>query len=182
MNVTESSGQHVAAFLAGAQCIDGLFKVLRGGVEISARLGLDAVLFAADDADFGLKDDVRVLSLFQQLLGDDQVLVDGNSGAVPHVGLEQRVLAAVHALLGDSQQRADVLIEYFLLAVVGVQRDIHAVVLGGLMSECSQCLGTLDLVLQCQAGAEGGTAGGELDDAVGLGLRKALQSCVNGLR
>ena len=125
---------------------------------------------------------MRVLGLFQQLLGDDQVLVDGNSGAVPHVGLEQRVLAAVHALLGDSQQWTDVLIEHFLLAVVGVQRDIDAVVLRGLVSECGQCLSTLDLVLQCQAGTESGTTGGELDDAVGLGLSKALQSCVNGLR
>ena len=66
--------------------------------------------------------------------------------------------------------------------MVGVQRNIHAVVLGGLVSECGQCLSTLDLVLQCQAGTEGGTAGGELDNAVGLGLSKALQSCVNGLR
>ena len=182
VNVAEGSGQHVAALLTGAQGIDGLFKVLRGGVQVSACLCLNTVLFAADDANLSLEDDVSVLSLFQQFLCDDQVLVDWNSGAVPHVGLEQRVLAAVDALLGDSQQRADVLIEYLLLAVVGVQRDIDAVVLRGLMSECGQCLSTLDLVLQCQAGTEGCAAGRELDDAVGLGLRKALQSCVNGLR
>ena len=180
VDVTEGSGQQVAAFLTGAEGIDGLLEILRGGVEVSAGLSLNAVLFAADNTNLNLENDIGVLCLLQQLLGDFQVLIDRDSGAVPHVGLEQRQLAAVYALLGEGDERAHVLIQNFLLAVVGVQRNVDAVVLCCFVREGSECLCTGNLVLHGQAGTELGTAGGELDDAVGLSLGEAAECCVDG--
>jgi hypothetical protein len=68
------------------------------------------------------------------------------------VGLEQRVLAAVDALLRDREQRADVAVQLVLGAVVGVQRDVDRVVLGHLVRIGGEGDGTRDLVLDGRAG------------------------------
>ena len=83
--------------------VDGLLEVLGRGVELLVDLGLDTVLFTADDADLDLEDDLGGRGLLEQLLGDLQVLVDRHRGAVPHVRLEQRVLAGGHPLGRDGQ-------------------------------------------------------------------------------
>ena len=166
MHVAERCSQQVAAVLAGAQGVDSLSEVLRGGVQVGTSLGLYAIFLATDDADLYLKDDVGSVCLGQQFLGDFQVLVDRHCGTVPHVRLEERKLATIHALLGDSDQGADVLVKDFLLAVVGVQCNVDVVVLCSLMSESSEGAGASHLVLNGQAGTKFGTTSGELDDAV----------------
>ena len=98
------------------------------------------------------------------------------------MGLEQWQLAAIDALLGNRNQWAHEVIEHFLLAVVGVQCDVDAVVLRCLMSKRSQRLCASDLVLYTQTGTEFSTTGGKLDDAVGFRFGEALQRCVDGLR
>ena len=182
VDVAEGCGQQVAAVLAGAEGIDGLLKVLFAGVQVRAGLSLDAVFFATDDADLDLEDDVGLVCLLQELLGDLKVVVDWDGGAVPHVGLEQWVLAAVDALLGDRDEWADVLVENLELAVVGVQRNVDVVVLSDLMCERSKRLGTSNLVLHGQARAELCAAGRELDDAVRLGFCETTNCGVDGLR
>ena len=120
--------------------------------------------------------------LGQQLLGDLEVLVQLHRRAVPHVGLEQRVLPGVHALLADRDQRTDVGVELVLRAVVGVQRDVDRVLLGDDVRELGQGDGAGDHVLDRLARAELRAAGRDLDDAVALGLGEAAQRRVERLR
>ena len=116
-------------------------------VELVVDLVADAVLLAADDADLDLEDDAGLGGQAQQLVGDGEVLLHRHGGAVPHVGLEERVLAAVDALLGDGDQRADVAVQLVLGAVVGVQGDVDRVVLGHLVRVRGEGDGTGDLFL-----------------------------------
>jgi hypothetical protein len=89
VHVAEGEGRHVAALLAQAEGLDGRQAVLGGRVELLVDLVGDAVLFATDDADLDLEDDVR--------LGDGPASPRRSRGspqrhgrAVPHVRLEQR--------------------------------------------------------------------------------------------
>ena len=61
MHVAEREGRHVAALLAKAQGLDGLQAVLGGGVQLVVDLGSVTILFATDNADLDLEDDVRGL-------------------------------------------------------------------------------------------------------------------------
>ena len=99
-------------------------------------------------------------------------MCDWNSGARP---LATRSLR-------DGEQRADVLVQLVLRAVVGVQRDVDRVVLGDLGGELGQRDRAGDHVLDGRAGHVLGAAGGDLDDAVAAGLGEALQGRVEGLR
>ena len=132
VHVAEGQRRHVAAVLAGPERLDGGQRVLGRGVELVVDAALDAVLLAADHADLDLEDDLGGGGLLEQLLGDLQVLLQRHGGAVPHVRLEQRVLAGLDPLDGDVEQRADEAVELVLGAVVGVQRDVDGVVLGDL--------------------------------------------------
>src|SRR5699024_2610754 len=116
-----------------------LLEVRVSGVEVGASLGLNAVFLATDNTDLNFEDDVGSAGLGQQFLCDLEVLIDWNSGTIPHVRLEEWELSAVNALLGDSQQGADELVQNLLLAVVGVQRNVDAVALGSFVCEGSQC-------------------------------------------
>ena len=93
VHVAERRGQQVVTVLAVAQRLDGLLEVVGRGVQLVVDRADDAVLFAADHTDLDLEDDLGRRGLLEQLLGDGEVLVDRHRGAVPHVGLEQRILA-----------------------------------------------------------------------------------------
>ena len=181
VHVAEREGRQVAALLAGAEGLDGLQAVLGRGVELLVDLGLVAVLLATDDADLDLEDRAGRLRELEQLRRDDEVLVERDVGAVEHVRLERRVLAARDLLRLEGEERADPRVEVLLDAVVGVQRDRHAVVLrdlGGVRGERERAG---DAVLDRRAGGVLGATDGDLDDAVRLGLREALDGGGDGL-
>src|SRR5699024_10771653 len=167
VDVAESRCQQVASVLAGSQRVDSLSKVFFGGIEARASFGFNAVFFAADDTDFNLEHDVRRLSLSKQFLSDLHVCIDTHCGTVPHARQEQRQLASVNALLRNRDERTDVLIKYFFLAVVSVQCNVDAVVLCGLVSKCRQSLRAGNLILHTQTGTKLSATGRKLDDAIG---------------
>src|SRR5690606_28250856 len=88
VHVAEGQGGEVAALLTGAEGAHGGETVLGGGVELLVDLGHVAVLLATDDADLDLEDRARLLGELEELLGDDEVLLQRDGGAVEHVGLE----------------------------------------------------------------------------------------------
>ena len=182
VHVAERRGQQILAVLTGAECLDRLLEILGRGVELVVDLGFHAVLFTADHADLDLQDDLRGRRLLEQFLRDREVLVDRHGRAVPHVRLEQRVLARAHPLRRDVQQRPHVGVELVLRAVVGVQRDGDRVLLGDHMRELRQRHRAGHHVLDAETGAEFRAAGGELDDPVRPGVSEALERGVDGLR
>ena len=60
---------------------------------------LDAILFAADNANFDLENCTDAAGEFQHLLSDTQVFGHWHRRAIPHVRVEQRVFAALNAVL-----------------------------------------------------------------------------------
>src|SRR6476660_658197 len=182
VHVAEGQRGDVAALLAQAERRGGGQAVARGGVQLLVDRPDDAVLLATDDADLDLQDHLRVLADRQQLLGDLQVLVQRHGRAVPHVRLEQRLVALGDALPGDLQQRPDETVELVLRAVVGVQGDVDRVLLRHLVGVRGQRHRAGDHVLDGRAGQVLGTAGGDLDDPVALRLGEAAQRGVEGLR
>jgi hypothetical protein len=182
VDVAERQGGDVAALLAEPERLDGGQRVARGGVQLLVDGADHAVLLATDDADLDLQHDLRRRGVGEQVLGDLQVLVERHGGAVPHVRLEHRLLAARHPLLGDGQQGANELVELVLGAVVGVQRDVHRVVLGDLACEGRERHRARDHVLHRRAAEVLGAAGGDLHNAVALGLRESAQRRVQRLR
>jgi hypothetical protein len=143
---------------------------------------VDAVLLAADDADLELEDHVRLGALGEQFLGDLEVLVQNDRGAVPHVGLEERRLAARDPLLRDLDERPDEAVELVLGAVVGVQGDVDVVVLRDLVGEQRKRHRTGHHVLHRGAGQVLRPTGRHLHDAVAAGVGEALDGRVQGLR
>jgi len=172
VHVAEGQRGHVVPAVAVPERLRRRDRVGGGRVELLVDGVLDAVLLAADHADLDLEDDPGLDAAVEQLLGDLQVLVQGNGGAVPHVRLEQRLLAAADALLGDREQRPHEAVELVLRAVVGVQRDVHGIALGHLGGVRRERDRPADHVLHRR----------HLDDAVRPGVREALQRRVQGLR
>ncbi len=181
VHVAERQGRHVAALLAEAEGLDGGDAVLGGGVELVVDLGRVAVLLATDDADLDLENRAGLLGELEHLLGDAEVLLQRDVGAVVHVGLEGGVLTAGHLLRLDLEQRADPRVVVALDAVVRVQGHRHRVVLRDLAGVGGQCQRTGDPVLDRRSGGVLGAADGDLDDAVRLRLREALKGCGHGL-
>src|SRR5882757_6410 len=182
VHVAEGGGQQVAAVLAQADGLDGAVGVVDGGVEGVVDLVRDAVLLTAGRGDLHLQDDLGLDRLGQQFLGDGEVVVQVLRGAVPHVGLEQRVAARGHPLLGDLQQRADVAVQLVLGTVVGVQRDGDRVLLGDDVRELGERDRARHHVLAVLAAQELRAACGDLDDAVALRLCQPAQRGVQRLR
>jgi hypothetical protein len=182
VHVAERRGEQILAVLAGAERLDGLLEVLRRGVELLVDLGLDAVLLAAHHADLDLQDDLGGGRLLQQLLGDREVLVDRHRRAVPHVRLDERVLALGDALGRYRQQRPDVGVELVLRAVIGVQGDGDRVLLGDDVRELGQRHRAGDHFLDPETRGELGAARRELDDAVAARVGETLQRGVDRLR
>ena len=174
VHVAEREGRQVAALLAEAEALNGREAVFRGRVQLLVDLCRVAVLFAADDADLDLEDRVRGLRELEQLLGQLEVLLERHRRAVEHVGDEQRLLAASDALGRDREQRAQPAVDVLRVAVVSVQRDGHAVRGGNLACKTGESDGAEHLVLDGAAGRVLGAADRNLDDAVRLGLREAL--------
>ncbi len=181
VDVAEGGGQQVAALLAQAEGLGGADRVVDGGVQLVVDLVADAVLLAAGRGDLDLKDDLGGDGLGEQLLADGQVVGQGLGGAVPHVRLEERVQTAGHALGGDVEQRTYVAVQLVLRAVVRVQGDRDVVLGGHDVRELGQGDRAGDHVLVVLATQELRTTGGDLDDAVALGLREAAQGSVQGL-
>src|SRR5699024_2606746 len=100
VDVAERQGGQVAAALTQAELGGGLQTVLgRGEQLLVGDVGRHAVLLAAHDADLDLEQLLGLDGLLQEALGDLEVLVDRDRGAVPHVGLEQGVQALLDAVL-----------------------------------------------------------------------------------
>ena len=173
MDVAEGRGDHVAAALAEAELLGRRQAVLGGRVELGVVRGLDAVLLAADHADLDLEDDVRGGALVEELLGEVEVLVQLDRGAVPHVRLEERVATGRHALGAHVDERAHEAVELVLGAVVGVQRDRHVVLRRHHVGELGQRDRADDHVLDRLAGGELRAAPRDLHDAVALRLGEA---------
>ena len=110
------------------------------------------------------EDDVRLGAAAQQLVGDGQVLLHRHRGTVPHVRLEQRKLAVLHALLGDRQQWTHEAVQLVLGAVVSVECDVDGVVLRDLLGESGEGGGARDLILDRGTGEVLGATRGDLDD------------------
>ena len=120
-------------------------------------------------------------SLGEQFFGELEVLSQRHGRAVPHVRLEQRILAAVDALLADGDQRTHKGVQLVLGAVVGVQRDVDRVLLGDDVGELGQGMRASHHVLDGLAAEELGSAGRNLHDAVRAGLGEALQRRIQRL-
>ncbi len=183
VDVAEGEGRDVTPLLTETQRLHSLVDVGEGRVESFVRpLMLYAVLLAADDADLDLEDGVDGLHAGEQILRDLDVLREGNSGAVPHVGLEDRVATGLDLFLRSGDQRLDEARECVLGAVVGVQGDGDRVVLGDLGGEARERESARGASLHRVAGEVVGATGGDLDDAVGAGLGQALEDGVDRLR
>src|SRR5690606_9072422 len=153
-----------AALLAETQGLHGLVDVSEGRVErvVRALVG-HTVLFATDDADLHLEDGVDRLHTGKELLGDLDVLCEGNGRAVPHVGLEDRVAAGLDLFFGCRDERLDEAGKGILRAVIGVQRDGDRVALGDLCDVAGEGEGAGGASLDRVTGEVVGTAGGDLD-------------------
>jgi hypothetical protein len=104
-----------------------------------------------------------------------------HGGAVPHVRLEERLLAARNPVPGEPDERAHETVQLVLRAVVGVQRDVHRVTRRHGVGELGQCDGSGDHVLDGGTGQVLGAAGGDLDDPVASGFGEAAESRVQRL-
>ena len=147
VHVAEGQSGDVTAVLAQAQSLNGLDGICGRGVELLVDFANDAVFFATHGANFDLEDGVGVNCELEQALGDFQVLIEGDSGTIPHVGLEPGQTTClnflglhVHELLGPG-------IQVLLCAVVGVQCDGDVVVLCDLTRVGSHCQRAGDTVL-----------------------------------
>ena len=104
VNVTEGQGCHVGALLAQADGLNGLDGVCNSGVQGVVDSALNTVFLATNGADLNLEHNLCLGGTLDQLSSNLQVLVQGDSGAIPHVGVEDGVLAASNSLLGLCQQ------------------------------------------------------------------------------
>ena len=163
VNVTEGQGCHVGALLAQADGLNGLDGVCNGGVQGVVDSALNAVFLATDGADLNLEHNLCLGGTLDQLGCDLQVLVQVDCGTVPHVGVEDGILTAGDSLLGLCQQGQNEALQLVLGAVVGVQCNVHVVLLGSAGPVCC-------------------TTGGCLDDTVRTGLCEAADCGVQGLR
>ncbi len=168
--------------LPRAQHLDGAHRVGRCRIQLFVDLVVDAILLASDDADLHLEDDLRGGAVREQAARDLEILLEIDRGAVPHVRLEQWVLAAVDALLAQRDQRSYVRVELVLRAVVGVQRNCHVVSGGDHVRVLGERDRAGDHVLDPLTGQELRAAGRDLDDAVAARLREAGERGVERLR
>ena len=182
VHVAEGGRDQVAGALGEAELGDHGLDVLGGGEQVGVVAGLDAVLLAADGTDLDLHDRVGGDRHVEQLVGDVDVAAELDRRAVPHVRVEQRLLAGLDALGAEHQQRTHVLVQVVLGAVVGVQGDVHRVLVGDRVRELGEGHGPGDHVLGVLAGRELRAAGRELHDAVALSFGEAAHGGDDRLR
>jgi hypothetical protein len=92
----------------------------------------------------------------------------------------KRALAFGDALAGGFEQRLEEGVDLLRLAVVGVEGDQHVVFFREEVAGLGEDDGTEGGVLDGGAGGEFAAAGGDLDDAVGLGFGEGAQRAVDG--
>ncbi len=183
MHVAERERGHVAATLAQSQSLRDAHAVSRGGIQFFVDFRGMAVFLAADRADFDLQHRMCLHRLLQQLLGDVEVLFQRHGGAVPHVRLEGRLLAALDLLRLVREQRTHPFVQILLGAVVGVQCDGDVRIFRGhLMCECGERERADHAIVHALAGEIGRSAHRYLNDAVGFRVRESLQCGIEGLR
>jgi hypothetical protein len=142
--------------------------------------GVVAVFFTTDDAGLNFEDDLVLHAFGEEFLGEAHVLGERQLGGVEHVALEEVVEACGAALGGLGDEGLEEAVHLLRLAVVGVESDEDVVLFRQAMRGLSEDDGTKGLVFERGAGGEFAAARGNLDDAVGLGLREGLQGTVDG--
>ena len=181
VNVTEGQSSHVGALLAQADCLNGLDCVCNGGVQGVVDSAFNAVFLATNGTNLNLENKLCLGGTLDQLSSNLQVLVQVDCGAVPHVGVEDGVFTASNSLLRLCQQGQNEAFQLVLGAVVGVQCNVHVVLLSNFACVCCEGEGANDHVLLGSARPVCCTAGGCLDDAVRASLCEAADSSVQGL-
>ena len=180
VDVAKGGGEHEAAD-AVEGFIDG-DHVFRGGVElvIGDAGGVVTVFFTADDASLDFENDVERGALFKEFLGDFDVLFEAEFGAVEHVGVEEIAFAGLTTCLGGGEEGLQKLLDVLRMAVIRVEGDEDVVTLSEDVNGLSEDDGSEGHVFDGGAGGELTTAGGDLNDAVGLALSEGLQGSIDG--
>lgn len=120
MNVTEGSGKEIGSSGAVTKRIDDGGEVVLVGVELGAVLSLHTVFFAAHNTNLDFEKLVVSGGLGVEFLSNFHVFGHGDSGAVPHVGLEEGIFATLYALSGYCQEGTNETVKSVLGAVIGV--------------------------------------------------------------
>lgn len=180
VNVTEGSGEHEAS-----ESIEGFVDgdhVFGGGVEffVGDAGVIDAVFFTADDTSFDFEDDFLFVADGEEFAAEGHVFVEREFGAIEHVRIEEVSEAGFASGSGSGDEWAEVGVDFFGLAVVGVEGDEDVVFFGEAVSSFGEDDGAEDCVFDIETGGKFAGACGELDDAVGFGIREGFEGGVDG--
>lgn len=180
VDVAEGGGEHVAA-----DATEGFVNgehVLRGGVEffVGEAGVVVAVFLAADDAGLDFEDDFVAGALGEEFFGEFHILGQGEFGGVEHVGVEEVVEAGGAAAGGFGDEGFEEFIDFFGLAVVGVEADEDVVFFGEAVGGLGEDDGAEGHVFDGGAGGEFAAAGGDLDDAIGFGFGEGFEGGADG--
>lgn len=106
MHVAEAVRRRCTCLLTEAEHLGGAQGVLDGGVQLVVDLADHAAPSPPTAPDLDLEDLLGLAGAGEQLVGDLQVALDVVEGQPSHTApVEQRVLAAGHALFGDRDER-----------------------------------------------------------------------------
>ena len=114
------------------------------------------------------------------MLGDFHVFIEGQFGAVEHVGTEEVGQALSAAAGGFGNQRTQEGVHLLGLAVVGVQGNLDGILLRHQVQVLGEGNRAERPVLDRLPGSKLAPARGDLDDAVALRLGKGAQGGVGG--
>ena len=123
VDVAEGRRQEVAAPVTRAERLDRLQRLLGRRVQALFDRAGGALLLAAHGTNLQLEHDMGVAAAWEKVARDREVLLERESRAVPHVGMEQRFAPLGHPLGRQGEQRPHEPVELVLLAVVRVERD-----------------------------------------------------------
>ena len=175
MNVSEGRSEHEAA--DWVERFVNLHHVLGRGVELLGREagGVVTIFFSTDAAGFDFEDDVEFDTFLKEFCRDLHVLIEFHYGAIEHVGLEKGAFALGDALTGSVEKGTEERIYFVRVAVVGVKADEDVVLLSESVDGLSEDDGTKSGVIHTCSGSELPATGGNLDNAIGLGLGECLE-------
>ena len=180
VNVTEGSGEHEAS-----ESIEGFVDgdhVFGGGVEffVGDAGVIDTVFFTADDTGFDFEDDFLFVADGEEFAAEGHVFVEREFGAIEHVRVEEISESGFASGGGSGDEWAEVGVDFFGLAVVCVEGDEDVVFFGEAVSSFGEDDGAEDCVFDIETGGKFAGACGELDDAVGFGIREGFEGGVDG--
>ncbi len=180
VHVSEGRGKHEAP-----DRLEGfvdLHHVLGSGVQFlgGEAGGVVTVFFSTDATGFDFEDDVELDAFFEEFGGDLHVLIEIDNRSVEHVGLEKRAFSFFLALAGSVEERSEEGVDFLGMAVVGVKSDEDIVFLSENVDGFSKHDGSEGRVVNCGAGSELAATGGNLDNAIGLGLGECLERTICG--